>query len=180
MKLDEILSKAGRHKTRKRVGRGDGSGSGKTSGRGHKGYGSRAGAKRRLGYEGGQNPLLQRIPQRGFNNKNFRKEYQVVNVDQLEESFDAGSTVDLDALIKARLVRPDEGPVKVLGDGELSKKLTIQADRFSRSALAKIAEAGGTAQTPDGEAVEALAEKAPKASDQKPEAGDEQGEEGKE
>jgi len=161
MKLDEILSKAGKHKARKRVGRGDGSGKGKTSGRGHKGYGSRAGAKRRLGYEGGQNPLLQRIPQRGFNNKNFRTEYQVVNVDQIEATFDAGSTVDLDALIKARLVRPSEGPVKILGDGELSKKLTVQADKFSRSALTKIASAGGTAQTPDGQTVEAPAEEAP-------------------
>ena len=103
MKLDEILTQAGKYKPNNRRGRGDGSGQGGTSGRGHKGYKSRAGAKRRVGYEGGQNPTLQRIPQRGFNNYNFRQEYQVVNVCSLE-AFEAGQRVDAAALRAARLI----------------------------------------------------------------------------
>ena len=143
MKLDDILSTAGKKKRRKRVGRGDGSGLGKTSGRGHKGYGSRAGAKRRLGYEGGQTPVLFRFPNRGFSNVNFRTEYQVINVAVLQEKFDDGETVDRDALAKAGLIDPDGGMVKILGDGELSKKLTVVAEKFSKSAAEKIAQAGG-------------------------------------
>jgi large subunit ribosomal protein L15 len=150
MKLEEILAAAGKNKKRKRVGRGDGSGKGKTSGRGHKGYKSRSGAKQRLGYEGGQNPMLARIPQRGFNNKNFRTAYQVVNLASLEEAFDAGSEVDVDALVKAHLVRDAEKPVKILGDGELTKKLNVKAMKFSKSAVAKITAAGGQALSPDG------------------------------
>lgn len=173
MKLEEILSAAGKNKKRKRVGRGDGSGKGKTSGRGHKGYKSRAGAKQRLGYEGGQNPMLARIPQRGFNNKNFRTEYQVVNIASLEEAFESGAEVDIDALVTARLVRDAEKPVKILGDGELSKKLTVKAGKFSKSAVTKITDAGGSALTLDGKAVEsAKAEKAP-ATDEQAETDDE-------
>ncbi len=164
MKLEEILSAAGKNKKRKRVGRGDGSGKGKTSGRGHKGYKSRAGAKQRLGYEGGQNPMLARIPQRGFNNKNFRTEYQVVNIASLDDAFDAGAEVDIDALVAARLVRDAEKPVKILGDGELTKKLTVKAAKFSKSAIAKITDAGGSALTPDGKPVESA--KAPAADEQ--------------
>jgi len=145
MKLDEILSKAGRYRGRKRIGRGIGSGMGKTCGRGHKGYGARAGNSRRLGYEGGQNPVLARIPQRGFSNFHFRKEYQLVNLAALE-SFEDGARVDAAALAAARLVRDADQPVKVLGNGELTKKLTVAAHKFSATAAEKIAKAGGTVE----------------------------------
>jgi len=142
MKLDEILSRAGRYKRRKRVGRGIGSGHGKTSGRGHKGLGARAGSGKRLGYEGGQNPALSRIPKRGFSNAKFRKEFQIVNVAALEK-FDEGSKVDAAALAAARLIDDARKPVKILGSGELTKKLTVAASKFSASAAEKIAKAGG-------------------------------------
>ena len=145
MKLDEILSAAGKYKGRKRVGRGEGSGHGKTSGRGTKGAGARAGAKAMLGYEGGQNPILARIPKRGFNNANFRTTYQVVNVCDLE-AFDADARVDVSAMEGRGLVRPGGGPVKVLGKGELSKKLTVIANAFSASGEQKIAAAGGNVE----------------------------------
>jgi large subunit ribosomal protein L15 len=145
MKLDEILHKAGRYKATKRLGRGKGSGQGKTSGRGHKGMGARAGARKRLGYEGGQNPVLARIPKRGFTNAPFRKEYQIINVVDLE-CFDAGSAVDAAALLEAGLIDDDTKLVKVLGNGDLKRKLTVTADRFSASAREKITKAGGTAQ----------------------------------
>ena len=145
MKLDDILSAAGKHKASRRVGRGTGSGRGKTCGRGTKGMGARAGSRRRLAYEGGSNPVLLRIPQRGFSNARFRKEYQAVNVQALER-FDAGSVVDPSVLASARLIDDAGGLVKVLGDGELSKKLTVVADAFSSSARQKIEQAGGEAQ----------------------------------
>lgn len=145
MKLDDILSAAGKHKLRKRVGRGTGSGHGKTSGRGTKGMGARAGSRRRLAYEGGSNPLLLRIPQRGFSNFRFRKEYQPVNVEALER-FDAGSTVDPAALASVGLISDVASLVKILGDGGLTKKLTVVADAFSGSAKAKIEQAGGGVQ----------------------------------
>lgn len=146
MKLDEILSAAGKYKRRKRVGRGIGSGMGKTSGRGHKGYGSRAGAKKRLGYEGGQSPMISRIPKRGFNNKNFRTEYQVINLAALEEKFDEGAKVDPEALKASRMIEDSTRPVKILGNGELKKKLTVVAQKFSATAREKIAAAGGQAE----------------------------------
>ena len=145
MRLDEIMSSAGRSRPRKRIGRGIGSGHGKTSGRGHKGMGSRSGSRRRLGYEGGQNPVLARIPKRGFNNANFRKEFQIVNVANLER-FEDGAKVDAKALAEARLIGDRGKPVKVLGNGELTKKLTVVASRFSASAAEKISQAGGTAE----------------------------------
>ena len=151
MKLDEILKAAGKKKPRKRVGRGDGSGSGKTAGRGHKGFGSRAGSKRAWGYEGGQNPIIARMPKRGFNNAQFRKDYQIVNVAALER-FDDGTDVDLSALAAARLVDAGGDPVKILGRGELSKKLTVTAAKFSASARQKIESAGGTVQAPGDKA----------------------------
>jgi large subunit ribosomal protein L15 len=145
MRLDEILAKAGKHKRRKRVGR---SGQyGKTCGRGHKGAGQRAGASANFGMEGGQNPALARIPKRGFNNVNFTRRFQVVNVADLEEAFEDGARVDAEALLERRLIRRDGGPVKVLGDGKLSKKLTVVADAFSKSAAETIAAAGGTTET---------------------------------
>ena len=143
MRLDEILSQAGRHKGRKRIGRGMGSGKGCTSGRGDKGYNSRAGARQRLGYEGGGVGTLARIPQRGFNNANFRKEYQIVNVASLAV-FDDGARVDAKALEQARLIDDAAKPVKVLGNGEIGRKLTVVAAKFSASAAKKIADAGGT------------------------------------
>jgi len=142
MRLDEILQQAGRHKGRKRVGRGTGSGKGCTSGRGHKGYKSRAGARTKLGFEGGGVGTLARIPQRGFSNANFRKEYQIVNVASLDR-FDDGARVDAQALQQARLIDDAAKPVKVLGNGEITKKLTVVAAKFSASAAKKIAEAGG-------------------------------------
>jgi len=145
MKLDEVLGRAGRYKSRKRVGRGDGSGRGKTCGRGHKGAGQRSGAGALLGYEGGQNPVLARIPKRGFNNAQFRKEYQVVNVGSLER-FDAGSRVDPAAMAEARLIDSPAMPVKVLGNGGLTKSLTVAASKFSASAAEKITKAGGTVE----------------------------------
>jgi large subunit ribosomal protein L15 len=154
MKLDDILSTAGKYKRRKRIGRGTGSGHGKTSGRGHKGYGARAGAKCRAGYEGGQTPMLSRIPKRGFNNFNFRKEFQIVNLADLEEAFDDGARVDAETLRQAGLIDAAGKAVKILGDGELKKKFTVVADKFSTSAAEKIAQAGGT--------VEVIPPKAPK------------------
>ena len=146
MNLDEILQQAGASKRRMRIGRGDGSGHGKTSGRGHKGYGSRAGAKRKVGYEGGQTPTLSRFPKRGFSNAAFKKVYQVVNVADLNERFEDGQTVDAAALVAARLIDDASKPVKVLGHGELSKKLTVAADKFSETAAEKIAKAGGSVE----------------------------------
>lgn len=145
MKLDEILSSAGRFKSRKRVGRGTGSGNGKTSGRGHKGMGSRAGSGIRLGYEGGSNPSLARIPKRGFNNANFRKEYQVVNISGLD-CFEDGDRIDAKTLEQARLISDAAKPVKILAKGQLTKKLTVAACKFSASAAEKIAQAGGTVE----------------------------------
>ena len=145
MKLDEILSAAGAHKKRKRVGRGTGSGKGKTSGRGHKGYGSRAGAKDRIGYEGGQFPQIYRSPKRGFNNANFRTEYQIVNVACLEATFDDGATVNAETLLAVKLIDNTKTFVKILGNGELKKKLTVVANKYTASAKEKIEAAGGTA-----------------------------------
>jgi len=146
MKLDEILSAAGRHKRPKRVGRGHGSGSGKTSGRGHKGYGQRAGAKRRAGYEGGQNPVLRRIPQRGFNNSNFAELVEIVNVADLERVFADGDTVDAAALAAKGLIDRTDVAVKLLGNGELKRKLSVTVTRASKTAAEKVAAAGGTLQ----------------------------------
>jgi len=146
MKLDEILQAAGRHKRRRRVGRGTGSGRGKTCGRGHKGYGSRSGAKALLGFEGGQNPALARIPKRGFSNAQFRRRWQVVNVSALDR-FEAGVRVDPPALAQARLIDDAAGPVKILGNGQLDKALTVVAGAVSAAAREKIEAAGGTVET---------------------------------
>ena len=147
MKLDEILQAAGRHKPRKRLGRGDGSGQGCTAGRGHKGYHSRAGSKRNLGFEGGQTPALARTPKRGFSNANFRTSYQIVNVADLDR-FEDGQTVDPAVMAEARLIDDPDKPVKVLGKGALERKLTVVATVFSKAAAEKIAQAGGKAETP--------------------------------
>lgn len=143
MKLNEIMQQAGRHAVRKRIGRGTGSGNGKTSGRGHKGRGARAGAGQRLGYEGGQTPIIARSPQRGFSNFQFRRPVQIVNVAELER-FDDGARVDADSLCQAGLIDDVRAPVKVLGNGELTKKLTVVAAKFSAKAAEKIQAAGGS------------------------------------
>ncbi len=145
MNLDDILSQAGKYKKRKRVGRGSGSGMGKTSGRGHKGAGSRAGASARYGFEGGQNPAIARLPKRGFNNARFKNSFQVVNLDSLE-AFEEGATVDAEALVEARLIRDVDKPVKILGNGQIDRKLTVVANKFSQAAAKKIEDAGGQAK----------------------------------
>lgn len=147
MKLDEILSTAGGHRRGGRRGRGQGANRGKTCGRGHNGAGQRAGRTRRLGYEGGQNPALKRIPKRGFNNANFRTTFQVVNVGDLEV-FDDGQRVDAAALAGKSLIRPGGGAVKILAGGRLTKKLTVAAEAFSPAAEKKITAAGGGVERP--------------------------------
>lgn len=142
MDLKTVLSNGTKYTTRKRIGRGTGSGSGKTSGRGHKGQGSRSGSSRRPGFEGGQMPLYRRVPKRGFTNARFRTDYTIINVGELN-GFDAGSTVDLQAVLDAGLVSLNTKLFKLLGNGELTTKLTVRAQRFSKSAQAKIEAAGG-------------------------------------
>ncbi len=143
MNITEITKLAGAHRRRKRIGRGQGSGSGKTAGRGHKGGGSRAGWKQRGFAEGGQMPLFRRLPKRGFNNANFQTRYHVVNVGDLEERFEADTHVTGQLLIEAGLVRDLKQGIKILGDGALSKKLTVEAAKFSKQAAEKIQAAGG-------------------------------------
>jgi len=146
MKLDDILHSAGKYKAHRRVGRGTGSGQGKTSGRGTKGFYSRSGAARRLGYEGGQTPIAFRIPKRGFSNAYFKVVYQVVNMCDLEQ-FEAGARVDAATLFKAGVIGKPQEPLKILGTGTLSKKLTVVANKFSATAAKKIAEAGGAVES---------------------------------
>ena len=146
MNITQITSRAGGKPKRKRVGRGPGSGLGKTSGRGHKGQGSRSGGagERGLLSEGGVFPLFRRLPKVGFNNKNFRTQYQVVNLRDLEARFEDGGHVTAASLEEMGLVRDRTAPVKVLGEGDIKKKLTVEAERFSASAAKKIEAAGGT------------------------------------
>lgn len=141
MKLEELKSPPGANKRTKRVGRGIGSGHGKTSTRGHKGQWARSGGGVRLGFEGGQMPLQRRIPKRGFTNI-FRKEYAIVNVKDLN-CFDDGSIVTIELLQAAGLVNKVKAGVKLLGEGELEKKLTVQVQKCSRQAEEKIAALGG-------------------------------------
>lgn len=144
MKLHELKYTEGSRKSRKRIGRGQGSGTGKTSGKGNKGQNARSGGGVRLGFEGGQTPLFRRIPKRGFNNFN-RKEYAVVNVKDLER-FEDGATVTITDLIEAKLVKKVMSGVKILGNGNLSKKLTVQANKFSKSAEEEIKKNGGNVE----------------------------------
>ncbi len=143
--IHEITALVGKHKARKRIGRGPGSGTGKTAGRGHKGQGSRSGGGHGAGttYEGGQTPYFKRVPKRGFSNAQFRKEFSIVNLKSLQERFDDGAEVNADMLVKAGLIRDTKLPVKVLGDGTISKKLDITANKFSEAARQKIEAAGG-------------------------------------
>jgi large subunit ribosomal protein L15 len=142
--LNELKPVEGARHSKKRVGRGIGSGLGKTAGRGQKGQNSRSGGGVRPGFEGGQLPLFQRLPKRGFHNHS-RVEYAIVNVEQLN-SFENGSVVDVEAIVKAGLVKEVLAGVKVLGNGELTKKLTVKANKFSKSAEELIAKAGGSVE----------------------------------
>jgi large subunit ribosomal protein L15 len=144
MDLKTVCDKGTKHAARKRVGRGIGSGLGKTAGRGHKGWGARSGTSRRPGYEGGQMPIYRRVPKRGFSNARFRVEYTVINVSTLG-AFADGDTVDLAAILARGLASKQAPSLKVLGDGELARKLVVRAQKFSRSARAKIEAAGGSA-----------------------------------
>lgn len=145
MKLHELSPAAGSTKERKRIGRGAGSGQGKTAGKGHKGQKARAGRGMRPGFEGGQMPLQRRLPKRGFNNI-FRKEIAIVNVADIDAAFDNGAVVTIDALVEKGLVKKQLDGVKVLGHGEVSKSLTVQANAFSESAKQKLEAAGGKAE----------------------------------
>lgn len=136
-------AKGSTHKA-KRLGQGIGSGTGKTSGKGHKGDKARTGGGVKPGFEGGQMPLTRRTPKRGFNNARFAKVFQPVNVGTLERKFEAGAEVDVEAMLNARVIRKKNIPVKILADGELSKALKIKAGAFSAGALKKIEAAGGT------------------------------------
>jgi len=144
MKLTDLKPAAGSNKKRKRVGRGDGSGHGKTSCRGHKGQGARSGGGTKPGFEGGQMPLQRRLPKRGFHNP-FRIEMSVVNIEQLEP-FPSGSEVTPELLAEHGLVRGKNKRVKILGDGSLSKPLTVRAHGFSAKAKEKIEASGGKAE----------------------------------
>jgi len=145
MKLHELKPADGAKKERKRVGRGTGSGYGKTAGRGMKGQNARSGGGVRPGFEGGQNPIIARTPQRGFSNARFRNEYQIINVAALN-AFEDGARVDREALATAGLIDPDGPPLKILGNGELTRKLTVAAAKFTAQAAKKITDAGGSTE----------------------------------
>ena len=145
MKLHELKPVEGARHYKKRVGRGVGSGMGKTSTRGHKGQNARPGGLGRTNFEGGQTPLFKRLPKRGFTNLS-RKEYAVVNLGDINNKFEAGAVVDYTALVEAGLVKKEYEGVKILGTGELDKALTIKAKKFSKSAVEKIQAVGGTVE----------------------------------
>ena len=142
MNLNDIKAVGGRHKRRRRKGRGRASGQGKTCGYGHNGQRSRAGDRSPGLYEGGQMPLFRRLPKRGFSNAPFATRLATVNVGQLD-GFEDGAEVDPEVLLARGLIGKSEGGVKILGDGDLTRKLTVKAHRFSKSAKAKIEAAGG-------------------------------------
>jgi large subunit ribosomal protein L15 len=144
MDLSNLRPPKGAKHAKKRIGRGQGSGNGKTAGRGHKGAKSRSGFTHKRGFEGGQMPLHRRVPKRGFHNP-FREEFEVVNLDTLNERFEAGAEITPE-LMRERGLVGRQGPVKVLARGEIAKALTVRAHKFSGKAAEKIAAAGGTAE----------------------------------
>ena len=147
MKLHNLSPAQGANTTEKRLGRGIGSGLGKTSGKGHKGQWARSGGGVRPGFEGGQMPLTRRLPKRGFKNAMFKKVYSIVNVSTLEQAFENGETVNAEALLNRGIIsKIEEYGLKVLGDGELTKSLTVQANKFTESAAKKIEAVGGKAE----------------------------------
>lgn len=142
MKLHELKPAAGSRKERNRVGRGTGSGNGKTAGKGHKGQNARSGGGVRLGFEGGQTPLFRRLPKRGFTNVN-RKEYAVVNIDTLNR-FEEGTEITPELLIESGIVKSEKAGIKILANGNVEKKLSVKAHKFSAAAKEAIEAAGGT------------------------------------
>lgn len=147
MQIHDLFPAPGSRKDRKRVGRGHGSGHGGRSGKGDKGQLSRAGGGKGPGFEGGQNPMHMRMPKLpGFKN-HWRTEYAIVNVSRLEDAFEAGSVVDAASLVEKGIIKSVSSPVKVLGDGEISKALTVRVDKASGTAKTKIVAAGGTVET---------------------------------
>jgi len=145
MKLHELSPAPGSVKQVWRKGRGPGSGNGKTAGKGHKGQNARSGGGVRLGFEGGQLPLYRKLPKRGFNNI-FAKEFATINVSELEKRFESGAVVDADALIECGAIKDAKDGVKILGNGELTKSLTVKAVKFTAAAQEKIEKAGGKAE----------------------------------
>jgi len=145
MGLNNLRPPAGMKHPKKRIGRGQGSGNGKTAGRGHKGAKSRSGFHYKRGFEGGQMPLHRRVPKRGFHNP-FRVEYEVVNLDMLDAKFAAGTVITPELLREEGLVAGGKAPVKILARGEIKKKLTVKAHKFSGKAAEKLAAAGGNAE----------------------------------
>ena len=145
MKLNELSPAVGSAKDAWRKGRGPGSGNGKTAGKGHKGQNARSGGGVRPGFEGGQLPLYRKHPKRGFNNK-FATNYAIVNVSVLDKAFENGAEVDINVLLEKKIIRKGMDGLKILGNGELTKKLTVKAAIFSASAKEKIEAAGGKAE----------------------------------
>tara|TARA_B110000116_G_scaffold30868_1_gene23133 strand:+ start:442 stop:882 length:441 start_codon:yes stop_codon:yes gene_type:complete len=143
MDLGTLKPAEGSVRDTKRIGRGNGSGQGRTAGKGHNGYQSRSGTKTRFHFEGGQTPLMRRLPKRGFSNYGFRKEVQIVNLEQVA-SLEL-DTVDVDILKERGVIKKTDIPVKILGNGELKKPIEITADMFSKSAIEKLEKAGGKA-----------------------------------
>ena len=151
MMIHEVTTGAERNKLPKRKGRGESSGSGKTAGRGNKGSKARNGKYIKRGYEGGQTPIFKRFPKRGFSNENFERRFYIVNLEDVAEQFADGATVDPGSLIEKGMIPDTKQPVKILGQGAITKKLTILAGWYSKSAHEKISQAGGTAQNAKGE-----------------------------
>jgi len=144
MNITDVNNQVKASKSRKRLGRGPASGLGKQSGRGNKGLGSRSGANYLRGYIGGQKPLRQRIPMRGFNNIIFSRDYTPVNVDELEKRFESGLIIGIEEIRKAGVIIPRDGKIKLLARGEITKKLSITVDAASKKAIEKISKAGGS------------------------------------
>jgi len=143
MNLSKLIPTKGSVKKTKRIGRGNGTGQGRTAGKGHKGYQSRSGTKNRFHFEGGQTPLMRRLPKRGFSNYGFRKEVQIVNLDRIINI--GANKINPDVLFEKGIIKSTSYPVKILGNGAIEKSLEITADMFSKSALEKIEKAGGKA-----------------------------------
>ena len=146
MKLHELSPAPGSTKSAWRKGRGVGSGNGKTAGRGHKGQNARTGGGVRPGFEGGQIPLFRRLPKRGFTNSLFKKEYAIINLETLDKLFNDGDAVSMETLLEKGVIRKELNGLKVLGRGEITKKLTVKAAIFSASSKEKIEAAGGKAE----------------------------------
>ncbi|MEF3254284.1 MAG: 50S ribosomal protein L15 [Deferribacterales bacterium] len=147
MKLHDLRPAPGSTKSRKRVGRGSGSGLGTTAGKGHKGQKARSGGQTKPGFEGGQMPLTRRLPKRGFNNKRFALEFEIVNLYQLEDKFNNGEIVNKDTLVEKGLIKGNKDGVKVLGVGDITKKLIVEVDKISSSAAKKLTDVGGEVKT---------------------------------